>query len=162
MWGLSDGHAVSITVLFGKSSFRSPQSTRLHPTKPYFCFCPCVESGFIIDQQHPHVGQYRVLMTDAKTGVQWLQQRWQEFTSRSGLVPCLLGREGWNEKLSLEPVGYSHAKPIQSRAEGTEPWHFLLRVQSLGSRDTDSDSLLLSVLSPCDGLHPPSRAFRHA
>lgn len=81
MWGMSEGHPVSITVLCGRSSFRSPQSTRLHPTKPYFCFCPCVESGFIIDQQHPYVAQYRFLMTDAKPGVQWLQQRWQEFTS---------------------------------------------------------------------------------
>ncbi|MEZ6088569.1 MAG: DUF6807 family protein [Pirellulaceae bacterium] len=40
--GTQDGREVSISVMSHPENFRSPQMVRLHPTKPYFCFAPCV------------------------------------------------------------------------------------------------------------------------
>lgn len=82
MWGHVQGQPVAITVMCDKSSFRFPQSTRLHPTKPYFCFCPCVDGAFAIDQDHPYKAKYRFLVTDSKPDEQWLRKRWTEFTER--------------------------------------------------------------------------------
>jgi hypothetical protein len=70
--GLMDGEPVSITVLGHAANFRAPQSARLHPTKPYFCFAPCVEGEFVIDQDHPFHARYRYLITDAAPDSGWL------------------------------------------------------------------------------------------
>ncbi|MDA8967698.1 PmoA family protein [bacterium] len=80
MWGSIGDERVSITVMCGRSSFRAPQATRLHPTKPYFCFCPCVNGSFIIDQQNSFQSSYRFLITDSKPKPEWVQQRWQEYS----------------------------------------------------------------------------------
>jgi hypothetical protein len=80
MWGSIGDEPVSITVLCGESSFRAPQATRLHPTKPYFCFCPCVNGSFTIDRQNPYEAAYRFLVTDSKPKREWVQERWQEYT----------------------------------------------------------------------------------
>ena len=82
MWGDVQGQPVGITVMCDKSSYRFPQSTRLHPTKPYFCFCPCMDGAFVIDQEHPYKAKYRFLITDTKPDNQWLRERWLEFTKR--------------------------------------------------------------------------------
>jgi len=82
MWGHVQGQPVAITVMCGKSSFRSPQSTRLHPKKPYFCFCPCVDAAFVIDGNNPYTAKYRFLITDTKPEQPWLRKRWSDFTGQ--------------------------------------------------------------------------------
>lgn len=79
MGGKLAGTPVSITVLCDEKSFRAPQVTRLHPTKPYFCFCPCEEGRFQIDKLNPYQAKYRFLIRDAAPDPDWINQRWREF-----------------------------------------------------------------------------------
>ncbi|MCP4170900.1 MAG: hypothetical protein GY758_09035 [Fuerstiella sp.] len=74
--GTIDSASVSITVLCHSDNFRAPQAARLHPTKPYFCFAPCVDGEFVIDKDHPFHGRYRFLITDAAPDAVWLNQQW--------------------------------------------------------------------------------------
>jgi hypothetical protein len=77
LWGECDGQPVSITVLCHAGNFRAPQAARLHPTKPYFCYAPCVDGEFVIDQQHPLQSRYRFIITDAMPNQTWLDQQWR-------------------------------------------------------------------------------------
>ena len=82
LWGLIDGQPVTIAVLCHADNYRSPQAARLHPTKPYFCFAPCVHGDFVIDRDHPLKGRYRFLVTDAKPDAKWLDQQWEMWCGR--------------------------------------------------------------------------------
>ncbi|MHC2066258.1 DUF6807 domain-containing protein [Bremerella sp. T1] len=77
LWGNIDGKPVSIAVLCHKDNFRAPQKARIHPTKPYFCFAPCVDGEFTIDKDHPYQARYRYLVTDTMPDAKWLDQQWQ-------------------------------------------------------------------------------------
>jgi hypothetical protein len=77
--GFMEGEPVSIMVLGHVANFRAPQSARRHPTKPYFCFAPCVEGEFVIDQDHPFHARYRYLITDAAPDTEWLNQQWRDW-----------------------------------------------------------------------------------
>jgi hypothetical protein len=81
MWGEVGGQDVAITVMCSTRSFRSPQATRLHPKKPYFCFCPCVDGQFVIEKDRPYTAHYRFLVTDNIPEREWLEKRWEEFVT---------------------------------------------------------------------------------
>lgn len=83
LWGEIDGKPVSITVLCDPNNFRAPQAARIHPTKPYFCYAPCVDGEFVIDQDHPYQSRYRYLVTDAMPDAKWLDQQWEKWSSES-------------------------------------------------------------------------------
>jgi len=74
--GNIDGKPVNIAVLSHADNFRSPQAARLHPSKPYFCFAPCVDGTFTIDRAHPFKGRYRFLIADTKPDQKWINQQW--------------------------------------------------------------------------------------
>jgi hypothetical protein len=75
--GEIQGNPVSITVMCHPDNFRSPQAARLHPSKPYFCYAPCVDGEFVIDAEHPYNASYRYLVTDAEPDPEWLNEQWQ-------------------------------------------------------------------------------------
>jgi lysophospholipase L1-like esterase len=75
--GQIDGQPVTITVLCHRDNFRSPQAARIHPTKPYFVFSPCVDDAFVIDRDHPFKSRYRCLITDAAPDPEWLNEQWE-------------------------------------------------------------------------------------
>ena len=77
--GNLDGGPVSITVLCHADNFRAPQTARLYPPKPYFCFAPCVEGQFVIEKDHPYHAMYRYLVTDAAPDADWLNQQWEDW-----------------------------------------------------------------------------------
>lgn len=79
LWGNIEGQPVSITVLCHKDNFRAPQAARLHPTKPYFCFAPCVDATFVIDREHPFQARYRYLVTDSQPNAEWLDKQWDSW-----------------------------------------------------------------------------------
>lgn len=81
MTGRVDGSLVSIAMLSHASNFRSPQAARLHPTKPYFVFSPCVDGEFIIDRGQPFHGRYRFLVEDGPADPAWLNERWSEWNA---------------------------------------------------------------------------------
>jgi hypothetical protein len=75
--GQLDGHSVTAAVLCHACNFRAPQSARIHPTKPYFCFAPCVDGRFEIDRGHPYQASYRFLITDKAPDAQWIDNQWR-------------------------------------------------------------------------------------
>ncbi len=79
--GSLEDKPVSIAVLSHANNFRAPQSARLHPSKPYFCFAPCVDGEFVIDRDHPLTGQYRFLIADRKIDAEWIDKKWSEWCS---------------------------------------------------------------------------------
>jgi len=81
MFGGVDSDIASITVLSHRDNFRSPQKARLHPSKPYFCFAPCVDSGLVIDTDHPYSSAYRFLITDAAPDTAYLTEHWNSWVN---------------------------------------------------------------------------------
>ena len=79
--GRIDNEPVTIAVLCHARNFRAPQPARLHPTKPYFCFAPCVHGDFVIDREHPFEARYRYLVTDTGVDAKWIQQQWDAWCS---------------------------------------------------------------------------------
>ena len=77
--GPDDGDYASIAVLADAENDRSPQPARLHPTKPYFCFAPCVLGDFMIDKEHPYRAGFRVLVFDGKPNAKQLSKTWEEW-----------------------------------------------------------------------------------
>lgn len=82
LWGNIDSKPVNIAVLCHADSFRAPQAARLHPTKPYFCFSPCVDGTFTIDRDHPFIAKYRFLVTDATPDAEWIDQHWKAWCGK--------------------------------------------------------------------------------
>lgn len=83
LWGETEGKPVSITVLSDPHNFRAPQAARIHPTKPYFCFAPCVDGEFVIDADHPYQARYRYLVTDAMPDPKWIGEQWEKWSAES-------------------------------------------------------------------------------
>lgn len=77
MWGRSGDGITTVAVLSHPGNFRAPQAARLHPTKPYFCFAPCVDDSFVIDRARPYEARYRYLVTDAMPDTAWLDRQYQ-------------------------------------------------------------------------------------
>ena len=81
--GTLDHKHVSIAVLGHPQNFRAPQPARLHPTKPYFCFSPCVTEAFEISRQKPLRAKYRYLVTDAPPDPTWIEAQWNKLADES-------------------------------------------------------------------------------
>ncbi len=77
--GNIDARPATIAVLSHPSNFRAPQTVRLHPTKPYFAYSPCVDGKFSIDKQHPYSARYRILVTDEAPDSKWLDEQWESW-----------------------------------------------------------------------------------
>jgi hypothetical protein len=77
--GQRNGNPVTISVLCHRDNFRAPQAARIHPTKPYFVFSPCVADEFVIDREHPFTGRYRYLITDSAPDSKWLDEQWSQW-----------------------------------------------------------------------------------
>jgi len=77
--GLQSGEA-SVIVLGHPDNFRAPQTVRIHPTKPYFVWAPCVDSSFQIDASHPYRARYRFLITDTAPDTAWIDEQLKAWT----------------------------------------------------------------------------------
>ena len=82
LWGNIRNQPASIAVLCHAENFRAPQAARLHPTKPYFCFAPCVDGVFTIDRDHPFESRYRYLVTDAEPDAEWIDRQWESWCGK--------------------------------------------------------------------------------
>lgn len=81
MTGAENGQPVSIAVFSHPSNFRAPQAARIHPTKPYFVFSPCVDGEFKIDRKQPFRSLYRFIITDSSPDPKWLNEQWTRWTT---------------------------------------------------------------------------------
>ncbi len=75
--GKVEGRAVAIVTMCHSHNFRAPQAARLHPSKPYFAYSPCVDDAFVIDQQHPYEAKYRYLILDSQPDAEWIATQWE-------------------------------------------------------------------------------------
>jgi hypothetical protein len=82
--GRIEGKPVSIAVLSHADNFRSPEAARIHPSKPYFCFAPCVDDAFTIDRGHSFKARYRYLVTDGEPDHDWISQQWKTWSEPNG------------------------------------------------------------------------------
>jgi len=85
--GKLHGKTASIIVFDHPQNFRSPQASRLHPTKPYFCFSPCVDGEFAIDKSHPYHARYRFLVTSEAPDAKWLESNWNLWKTQVAVAP---------------------------------------------------------------------------
>ncbi len=85
--GTIEGRPVTISVLGHPANFRAPQAARLHPTKPYFCFSPCVDGPLTIDREHPLAARYRYLVTDAPPDPAWISEQWKAWVESRQVDP---------------------------------------------------------------------------
>ena len=77
--GKIDGQDVSAAVMCSPKNFRAPQSVRIHPNKPYFCFAPMVEGPFKIAPGMKYVSRYRYLVTSKAADLNMIQKNWDEY-----------------------------------------------------------------------------------
>lgn len=79
MFGPIDGTTAGIAVLCHPKNFRAPQSVRLHPHKPYFCFAPMVSGEFQIKPGESYVSRYRYVVHSGEPDVRAIDAEWGRF-----------------------------------------------------------------------------------
>jgi hypothetical protein len=84
--GKIDGQEVSAAVFCNPKNFRAPQTVRIHPNKPYFCFAPMVDGPFNITPGKKYVSRYRYLVTSEKVDVKDIERRWRQYAKRKELI----------------------------------------------------------------------------
>jgi hypothetical protein len=80
MAGKVDGADCGIVAMCHPENFRAPQSVRLHPNKPYFCFAPMVLGEFKIKPGSPYVSRYRIIAFDGEPDPKKLEALWRQYT----------------------------------------------------------------------------------
>ncbi len=78
--GKIDGQEVTAAVFCSPRNFRAPQSVRIHPNKPYFCFAPMVDGPFEIAPGERYVSSYRYLVTSETADANTIERHWRKYT----------------------------------------------------------------------------------
>jgi hypothetical protein len=81
--GTVDGKMAGIAILNHNQNFRSPQPVRLNPSKPYFCFAPCVLGTFEIKPGDSYVAKYRLVIHDGPPALQELDKCWDQYNAET-------------------------------------------------------------------------------
>lgn len=77
--GQAGDEAITLVVFCHPTNFRAPQPARLHPTKPYFCFSPCVNEPFLIKKDQPLTSKYRFLIQCSQPDSAWIDEEWKRW-----------------------------------------------------------------------------------
>jgi hypothetical protein len=79
--GMVDGAPCGIAVLQHPANFRHPAPARLHDSKPYFVFSPCVLGEFQLEPGVERVWRYRYVVFDGPVDAAAIDSLWQEFAA---------------------------------------------------------------------------------
>ncbi len=79
MSGRVDGGVAGVTLYCHPGNFRAPQSVRLHPSMPYFCYAPLVLGDFQISADEPFVSNYRFVTHDSEVDAATANQLWADY-----------------------------------------------------------------------------------
>lgn len=83
MTGQIDGKEATIAVMGHPKNFRAPQSVRIHPEKPYFCFAPMVDGEFKIEPGKKYVSRYRYLVTSTAADPELIEKHWRQYSAEA-------------------------------------------------------------------------------
>ncbi|MBD3676456.1 MAG: PmoA family protein [Planctomycetaceae bacterium] len=86
LYGPIDQQLAGVAILGHPENFRAPQHVRLHPSKPYFCFSPMVESAFEITPEKPFSSRYRFVIHDGPPQPDALDAEWKRFAASKSTV----------------------------------------------------------------------------
>ena len=79
IYGQIDGNPCGMAVFCHPDNFRAPQTVRLHPAKPYFCFAPMADGEFSLSQKKPYRQQYRYYVFDGSIDASNLNRLWNDY-----------------------------------------------------------------------------------
>lgn len=86
LYGPVDKEFAGVGILCHPENFRAPQHVRLHPSKPYFCFSPMVDSAFEITPEKPFSSRYRFVIHDDRPQIEALNAEWKRFAASKTTV----------------------------------------------------------------------------
>jgi hypothetical protein len=66
MHGITDNGYGGIVLIQHPANFRYPQTVRVHPVMPYFCYAPMVQGAFVLAPGETYESRYRFLVFDGK------------------------------------------------------------------------------------------------
>lgn len=78
MHGPIGSRHAGIIVLASPNNFRAPQTVRLHPNKPYFCFAPMVLGKFSLESRDFYRSTYRLVVHDGAQDSELAERLWQD------------------------------------------------------------------------------------
>ena len=81
MLGELAGKPAAVVVMGHPENFRAPQSVRIHPDKPYFCFAPMVDGKFAITPGEEFRSRYRFLICGTALDRAWVDACWKEYAA---------------------------------------------------------------------------------
>lgn len=90
LWGKLDGTPSGIASFCHPANFRAPQPVRLHPTKPYLCWSPCVLGDFAIEPGKPYTSRYRFFVHAGKLDEALARRLWSDYAQPA--VVAVVGR----------------------------------------------------------------------
>ena len=79
MSGRVDDGVGGVTLYCHPGNFRAPQSVRLHPSMPYFCYAPLVLGDFQISADKPFVSNYRFVTHDSEVDTTTANRLWADY-----------------------------------------------------------------------------------
>ncbi len=79
MHGKIDGEPAGIMVMGHPGNFRAPQTVRLHPSKPYFCFAPMAQGEFEIKPDEEYVSRFRFFIHDGPVDPKESERLWNDY-----------------------------------------------------------------------------------
>ena len=79
MSGWVEGDAAGLLAIAHQDNFRAPQSIRVHPEMPYFCFAPCVDGDFFIAPGDTYSSKYRFVLYDGALKALKAEAIWQDY-----------------------------------------------------------------------------------
>ena len=72
--------------LLPSGELSAPQPVRLHPTKPYLCWSPCVLDDFAIEPGKPYMSRYRFFVHAGKLDVAMARRLWSDYAQPAKVV----------------------------------------------------------------------------
>jgi len=81
MHGKIDGAPAGITAMGHPDNFRAPQTVRLHPSKPYFCFAPMAKGQFEIKPDEEYVSRFRFYLHDGPVDAKESERHWNDYAN---------------------------------------------------------------------------------
>ena len=81
MGGTIDGREAGIALLSHPQNFRAPETVRLHPQTPFFCFSPATPGEFELTPDKPYQADFRVVVLDGVPDRSQIDRLWNAFAS---------------------------------------------------------------------------------